>query len=142
MKFRLLCLLLIVTALAAYGCGLLSKAPPKVAAVTLTDRVDEVTKAPLNPLTSFPNGSKLFLVTARVENPRKDTKIEARWFYDKEGKGSYLPVDTARVAFDAGSDERYVAFSLAATTTFPSGAYKVQIFLDDAMVSETPFQVE
>lgn len=140
-KFRLLCLLLIA-ALAFSGCGLLTKAPPKVTAVTLTDRVDERTRAPLNPVSGFPSGSKLFYATARVENPRQGTKMEARWFYDKEGKGNFLPVSTAQVEFDAGSAERYVAFSLTATTTFPAGAYKVQIYLDGAMVSETPFRVE
>jgi hypothetical protein len=137
----LLLLSLLLAASLLAGCGLFVSNPPSVGAVTLTDKVDASTKAPLTSLTKFPKESKLMYVSARVENARKGTRVEARWYYDKEGNGHYGVVDTATVTFDVQGD-RYVAFSLAAATTFPAGKYKVEIYLDDKLVKEQPFTAD
>ena len=144
MKFRppiwLVCLLL-CAALTA-GCSLSKgKEPASVAAATLTDQVDEKTKAPLRSLTSFPSGSKVIFISALIKNPQTGTKVEAQWFYDKERKGNFLPVDTATVTFDAASRDKYVAYSLQAAETFPDGTYKVQIWLDGKMAKEITFTI-
>lgn len=123
------------------GCGLFASQPATVGAVTLTDKVNPTTRAPLTSLTKFPRDSKLMYVSSRVENARKGTKVEARWYYDKEGNGQYGIVDTATVTFDVQGD-RYVAFSLAAATTFPTGKYKVEIYLDGKLAKELPFTAD
>ena len=135
-----LCLLL--TAGLLGGCGLLTKEPPAVASVTLTDKVDPRTRAAANAVTAFPKGTKVMYTSVQVLRPQKGTKVEAHWHYDQEGKGSFGLVDAAEVVFDTASQDRHVAFSLEATTTFPAGAYKVQVFLDGKAVKELAFSVK
>jgi hypothetical protein len=142
-KFRVLLLMLaLLLALGLVeGCSALTGKPPTMGAVALTEKVNEQTKAPLAAVTKFPKGSKLMYVSARVENGRQGTKVEARWFYDKEGKGRFGMVDSKAVTFDV-TGSRYAAFSLEAATTFPSGTYKVEIWLNDKLAREVPFSVE
>lgn len=130
---------LLLVALSLTGC---SKEPPSLVSATLTDKVDDVTKAPLNPMTSFPQGSKLLYLSTLVKNPVKGTKVEARWLYDKEGKGNFATIDTSSVPFDDAARQRYVAFSLEAATVFPAGAYKVQVLLNDQLIKEVAFSVQ
>lgn len=144
MKVRLpvwlVCLLLCAMLMA--GCSLSKgKQPASLASATLTDQVDEKTKAPLRSLTGFPTGSKVIFISTLIKNPQKGTKVEARWFYDKDAKGNFLPVDTATVNFDEASRDKYVAYSLQATETFPAGSYKVQIWLDGNMAKEIAFTI-
>lgn len=145
MKIRALCLtiaLFLVASLAA-GCGLFGpKEPASLASVTLTDQVDDHTKAPLSNLTEFPAGTKVLYVSALVKAPAKGTGVQAQWWYDKEGKGTFSPIDTADVTFPDAAREKYVAFSLTATTTFPPGAYKVKVSVDNASVRELAFTVK
>lgn len=131
----LLSLVLAATLMA--GCGLLSKGEPSVASVTVTDKVDERTREALRSVTSFPSGPKEFFASVKVLNPRKGTRVKARWLYENR------PVDEYELTFDMTGD-RYVAFNLTTNPgkTFPSGAYKVLVFLDDKQVSETSFTVE
>ncbi len=131
--------LLLATLLA--GCSLLSRQPPSVDPIAMTDQVDPKTRAPLRTVEAFPAGTKELFATVRVRNPVKGTKVEARWFYDKEGTGRYHPVESAGVTFqEPGS--RHVAFSLVTRDGFPAGSYKVQVFLDGEMVREKRFRVK
>ncbi|HEY3369153.1 MAG TPA: hypothetical protein VGK74_29210 [Symbiobacteriaceae bacterium] len=144
MKFRLRLWLLSLTLIVAIlsGCSL-TKEPPKVGTVTLTDQVDSSTKAAKTALTGFPKGTRLMYVSVQVLNPRKGTKVEVHWFYDKDSNGQYNRVDAADVTFDTASRDRYAAFSLeAANPPFPPGAYSVQVFLDGQQVRELKFKVE
>lgn len=133
---HLLCLLLAALLLAS--C---SSPPPSLMSAALTDKVDEQTMAPLNPVTSFPKSAKTLFVSTLVANPKKDTRVEARWFFDKESKGSYLSVDQASVTFDSAGKNRYVAFRLDAVTEFQPGTYKVELYLDDKLTKELTFAV-
>jgi hypothetical protein len=119
------------------GCNLLSKAGPTVATVTLTDKVDERTKAALTPLLTFPPNSTEFYASVKVMDPQKGTKVKARWLYND------LPIDEYEITFSITGD-RHVAFNLTASAgkTFPTGSYKVLIFLNESKVSETPFTVQ
>ncbi|MGE5673361.1 MAG: hypothetical protein ACM3XM_05690 [Mycobacterium leprae] len=141
MKIRLplllLCFLLIAGSLA--GCAL-SGRETAIGSVTLTDEVDAVSKAAKTALSSFPKEAKTFYASVQVLHPDKGTRVGARWFYDKDGNGSYNLIDSAEVTF-AQSGDRYAAFSLTATSTFPSGAYKVIVLLNGNEVRELKFSV-
>lgn len=132
---------LLLVALVLAGCSR-EKEPPALVSATMTDKVHEQTKAPLNPMTSFPSGSTLLYLSALVSNPAKGTVVEARWLYDREGKGNFANVDNTPVTFEKPARQQYVAFSLQAATVFPAGAYKVQILLDGKMVKEVAFTVQ
>jgi hypothetical protein len=142
--FRLpLWLVCLVLAVLTVGCGPgRSSAPASIASVTLTDQVDEVSRAPVRSVTAYPAGAKVMFVSALVKSPQKGTKVEAQWFYDKEGKGTFVPVASSPVTFEEASRDKYVAFKLEATETFPAGAYKVQVSLDGKMAKEIAFKVE
>lgn len=142
MKFRLTWVLLSMVLIAGTlsGCGLLSQKPPSVASVMLCSQVDERTKAAVDPVSAFPTKSKELFASVRVEDPQPGTKVEARWLYDQEGDGSFSVVDVAEVSFTEKGN-RHVAFSLRATTTFPDGHYKIQVFLDGEPAKEVSFQV-
>lgn len=117
------------------GCGLLSKDSPKVASVTLSDKIDSTTKAALTSLATFPKDSKLLYASVKVLNPQKGTKVEARWFLADR------PINSSEVTFTETGD-RHVAFSLTAREPFPPGEYKVQIWLDGKLAEEKPFGVD
>ena len=133
---RLLCLLL-----AAFTLVSCSTPPPTLTSAVLTDKVDEQTMAPLNPVSSFPKTAKTLYVSSLVANPKKGTRVEAHWFFDKESKGSYLAVDQAVVTFESVGKNRYVAFRLDAVTEFQPGTYKVELHLDDKLTKELTFAV-
>lgn len=137
----LLSLLLVACTLGS-GCSRGSGEAPKVNAITLTDRVDDRTKAPITPLARFPKDAKQLYASVQMTAPRQGTKLEARWLYDQSGSGNYLLIASSEVTFDKASRTRYAAFHLVATDTFPSGAYKIQILLDGQMAGETAFTVE
>lgn len=133
--------LLLLSAVLLGGCSLLAKNPPGVVSVTLTDQVKEGSMAPANARESFPNSTQLIYASALVSNPQKGTKVEARWTFDKEGQGNYVPIDSSSVTFPEARKENYVAFSLKAVTTFMPGTYKVQILLDDKPAREATFTI-
>jgi hypothetical protein len=132
---------LLLTALLLSGCNLLSKEPPTLASATVTDQVDAKTRAPAREVTTFPKDSKQLYVSALIKNPRQGTKVQAIWQYDRENRGAFAPVDEKEVSFDKESRERYVAFGLTATTTFPAGTYRVQLLLDGTLAKEITFHV-
>jgi len=131
--------LLLLSAVLLGGCSPLAKNPPGVVSVTLTDQVKEGSMAPENARESFASSTQLIYASALVSNPRKGTKVEARWTFDKEGQGTYSPIDHSDVTFPDARKESYVAFSLKAVTTLMPGTYKVQILLDDKPAKEATF---
>jgi hypothetical protein len=135
-----MCLMLAVLLIS--GCSMISKDPPSLTSATLTNKVDEKTKAPGAAVTSFPAQTKQFFVSTLIKNPKKGTKVEARWQFDEQGQGNFTNVDTAEVSFDKESRQRYAAFSLTPTTSFPPGSYRVQIYLDGTLAKEIVFQVQ
>jgi hypothetical protein len=130
-----------LTLLPLGGCSVLKSAPPAVVSVTATDQVDAKTMAPVRAVDTFPKDVKLIYASALVTNPVKGTRVEARWGYDKEGTGSFVPVDDKSVDFPAASKQNYVAFSLKPVTTFFPGTYKVEILLDGKTTKELTFKV-
>jgi len=138
---RLLLAWLLPAAILLGGCSLLSQSPPAVGPVTLTDKVAEKTMAPLNPTDKFSTATQLIYASALVQNARKGTRVDAEWTFDKEGQGTYVPVDSSGVTFPQAGKENYVAFSLKAVTTFMPGTYKVRILLDGKPAREATFTI-
>lgn len=126
---------LLLAALA--GCGLGKRQAPSITSLTVTDQVDPHTKSPLAPRTEFPPTAAEFFASVRVAHAVKGTRVKAEWYY--EGK----LVDESDVVFPEAGD-RYVAFNLisASKKPFPSGSYKVRVFLDDTAGPESLFSVQ
>ncbi len=139
MKLRLLGALLFL-ALGANllaGCSLYTKEPPAIGSLTVTDKVNERTKEPIGAVSNFPPKPLQFFASAKILNPRKGTRVQARWYYEDK------LVDEADVQFEATGD-RYVAFNLIAAQNkpFPSGQYQVRLFLDGKPQQQLDFKVE
>lgn len=119
------------------GCGLVKRQPPSITSITITDQVDQRTRAPITPRTQFPPTASEFFASVRVAHAVKGTRVKAEWYY--EGK----LVDEADVVFPEPGD-RYVAFNLvsAEQKPFPSGTYKVKVFLDGAGGQEAHFAIQ
>ena len=136
MKGRLLGLALCVTLALTLltGCG---ASAPKIVSLTVTDRVEEKTKAPGPAVERFPTTATRFYAVARVAGGVKDTKVRTRWFLDDK------LIDETEVVFDKAGT-RWVAFSLTTSDgkPFPAGSYKVQVFLDGAAGPNANFKVE
>jgi hypothetical protein len=130
-------LFLTVMALLLTGCGLVKSDPPAIGSLTLTDRIDEHTKAATSPRDGFPAQTGQFFASVQVLNPVKQTKVMARWYFDQK------LIDEYELTFDVTGD-RYVAFQLtsAADKPFPSGPYKVEVLLDGRLVEQKEFRVE
>lgn len=137
MPVRFLVVLLSLAALLLGGCGLTKADPPSIGSLTVTDRVEEPTKAPGTPLTTFPSQSTHFYASVQVLNPAKKTRVMARWYFDQK------LIDEYEVTFERPGD-RYVAFKLQSETAkpFPPGSYKVEILLDGKLVEQKSFQVQ
>jgi hypothetical protein len=132
---------LLLISLLLMGCSPFQAEPPAIGTVTLTEKIDEHTKAPLGTTVRFPAGSKVIYLSAQVTHPRPGTKLEARWLYDREGSGQFHLIDGTELTFPAKGD-RYAAFRLAAKDAFPSGQYKVELYLEGQKVKELPFPID
>jgi len=118
----------------------LESGPPRVTTLALTTQIDPATKAPRTTLEDFPPGTKVMYAVVKVKNPRRGTRVESKWYFDRYGTGRYGLVDSSFVTFPDRRD-RYVAFSLAAQETFPPGTYKVSILVDGQVALEREFRV-
>jgi len=137
MRQRSIVMLVTVMALLLSGCGLVSSDPPAIGSLTLTNQVDEHTKAATTPLTTFPAQTSQFYASVHVLNPIKQTKVMARWYYDQK------LVDEYELAFDVKGD-RYVAFQLTSSAgkPFPAGSYKIEVLLDGQLAQQQEFRVD
>jgi len=137
MSQRTFALLLTVMVLLVSGCGLLQSDLPVIESLTLTDQIDEHTKAALDSLDGFPAQTSQFYASVRVLNPIKQTKVMARWYFDQK------LIDEYELAFDVKGD-RYIAFQLSSTAgkPFPSGTYKIEVLLDGSLVEQREFRVQ
>lgn len=137
MRQRSVVLFLTVVTLLLTGCGLVNSDPPAIGSLTLTDRIDEHTKAATSPRDGFNAQTSQFYASVKVLNPVQQTKVMARWYYDQK------LVDEYELAFDVKGD-RYVAFQLtsAAGKPFPAGPYKIEVLLDGTLVEQKEFRVE
>jgi len=126
--------------LAAAGCGGANSGPPRVVSLALATQIDPTTKAPQNTVERFPLNTKVMYVTVQIENPRKGTEVEGKWYYDSQGRGHFGLVDSSKVTFP-DRKKRYVAFSLRAADQFPAGSYKVAILVDGQVAQEKLFEV-
>lgn len=139
-RFWVLMLSLCLAMLAAAGCGGANSGPPRVVSLALTTQIDPTTKAPQDAVEQFPQNTKVMYVSVRIDNPRKGTEVEAKWYYDSQGKGQFGLVDSSKVTFPDGK-KRYAAFSLTAADQFPAGSYKVAILVDGQVAQEKVFIV-
>jgi hypothetical protein len=135
------CTALLLLSLLA-GCSLIRQDPPSVHSITMTDQVEPHSKAPIHSVTTFPKNTRQLYASVRVLRPRKGSKIEGRWYYDKDRKQNFRLVNSADVIFDRSSKERYVAFTLTSDQPFPPGAYKVEVLLEGQMAGAVEFLVE
>jgi len=128
-----LVLLVLVLAVALVSCG--PPPPPSVDGVTLAKSVDSSYKA-VDPTTTFAPTDKFFAST-QVSNLIVGSKVESRWYF---GADEINGGRTSITSDKAGSG--YLSFSLSNTTPFPAGDYKVEIYLDGALVKTVPFNVK
>jgi len=108
-----------------------------VGSLTVTDRINERTKEPVGAVSNFAPKPSQFFASAKILNPRKGTRVVARWYFEDK------LVDESEVKFDVTGD-RYVAFNLKAAQNkpFPSGRYQVRVLIDDNPQQQVDFKVE
>ncbi len=110
------------------------RSPPSVDGVTLATAVDSNFKA-VGSTTTFAPTDK-FYASAQVSNVIVGTKVEARWYF---GTDEVTQGRTSITSDKTGSG--YYSFSLSNASPFPVGDYKVEIYLDGALVKTVSFKV-
>lgn len=98
------------------------------------------TKEPVNPTTSFGTQDTFHAVVAIVDAPA-DTKLEATWYAIDVGKDveCNTQIDTYPLTTDGS---RNVDFTLAPTKGWPSGSYRVEVFVNGTLDQVAFFTVK
>ena len=117
----------------AVGCAI---GPASIDDVVVAESLDEAFK-PVNPVDSYPAGTTLFSISAKVSNLKVENKLTLKWFYKDTGEQvkviEYVPDKP-------GSG--YVGFTLDLPEGFPVGAYYAEAYLDEQLIKTVEWSVK
>lgn len=111
-----------------------SAGPSAVKQVVLAEDADPASFKPINPTSTFKAGAAFIHATVEVGDAPVNTVFRARWY-----PPSQEPLD-----FELKTDgSRWLDFRLTPTPTgFPTGEYKVEIYVNDQLADTKTFTVE
>ena len=103
---------------------------------TMSNAVNQETKAPVAAITSFGSDASEIYATAKVSNAPADTKIKATFHYLEGGDRQIAEYEVT------AEGTRYVMFTLAPPTNgWPAGQYETRFFLNGKEGRRLPFNV-
>ena len=115
------------------GCTL---EPVEIEEITVCKKVDSSAK-PVEPTDTFPSGTRVVYVSARVNNMTPENKITTKWNYLETGE----EINTADYTTEE-SGSGYVSFNLTIDQGFPQGEYNIEVYLNDELSETVEFSVE
>lgn len=99
--------------------------------------VDSVTMKPVKEVTTFTTDTSDIYATALVKNAPEETKISVKWIYVTGN------VEAAASEVYTTAEEQYVAFQVTKPDSgFPTGEYKVELYLNDVLDETLEFVVQ
>jgi hypothetical protein len=126
--------------------GACSYTPPAITAsgiiskVTMAEDTQGANKNPVNPTTVFQTGATIHAVVA-IRNAPASTRVKAIWFATSaESVDCNTQVGQPYELTTDGS--RNIDFSLSPTTTWPTGSYRVEIYVDDNLDQVVNYTVQ
>ncbi|HMD90677.1 MAG TPA: zinc ribbon domain-containing protein [Anaerolineaceae bacterium] len=126
--------------------GACSYTPPAITAsgiiskVTMAENTQGANKDPVNPTKVFQTSATIHAVVA-ITNAPANTRVKAIWFATSaESVDCNTQVGQPYELTTDGS--RNIDFSLAPTTTWPTGSYRVEIYVDDNLDQVVDYTVQ
>lgn len=111
--------------------------PPSIDDVTMTRSIDQKTKEPTDPTTTFKSSDTTIYAVAKVSNLVDGSKVMAKWYY----KNVEIPEVRGTMALVGRYGSGYLSFSVVASEPLQVGDWKVEIYLDDELAKTATFQV-
>jgi hypothetical protein len=123
------------------SCDILQPTPPPPASVdevVMTRSIDQNTKQPTDPTTTFKSGDTEMHAVAKVSNLVDGSRLEARWYFNSVE----IPEVRDSTVISGSRTSGYVSYSLSPSADgFWIGDWKVEVYLDNKLVKSVPFQV-
>ena len=130
----LLAFLALIGAMLACSGGQLSLENPRMAH-------DE----PGTQVTTTYSPNDIFYVVADLKNATKGTVVEAKWYAVNADGVTPGPISTDQPSVLTIQDDYftgYVSFNLSSNTQWPSGEYKAELYLNNALAHSVNFTVQ
>ena len=133
-------LALLALVIATLACDFVTGGPPELSLENLHTAFDEEGNVQTNVYSS----SDVFYIVGDLSNAPAGTVVEARWLaVEIEGYDSgELIYEQAISDFTEESFTGTIYFQLSNDSGWPSGDYKVDVYLDGSFVESVPFSVQ
>jgi len=133
-----------VEAQAASSSSAPASAQPKpsgfVSSVTMAENTQGANKDPMNPTTTF-GSNATFHAVVRTQNAPANTKFKAAWY--AVDVGSVAPPNTMIDETELTTEgTRNIDFTLSPSTGWPSGTYRVEIYVNGVLDTVKTFSVK
>jgi hypothetical protein len=119
------------------GCGgKVSFTTASLSEATMCTAVDENSR-PLDNTDVFSVNAPQIVCSVKLSNAPDDTAVKAEWYYVEGETDHYI------TEYELTADgTRYLNFSLNSDTAWPTGDYKIVLYIDGKETLTVPFTVE
>lgn len=119
------------------GGGSLNFTTAKLANAAMASKIDTSTMKAITLSGTFSPQTEVIYVTAILQNAPSDTVITATWHYVTKN------VEIATVDITSTETNQYISFSMSKPTNgFPTGDYKVDLYIDAKLAKTLEFNVK
>ena len=131
-------LVLVAVVAATLACSALSTvSTPTVSNIRMT--TDETGKTPTS--TYAPNAA--FYVFADLSGLSKGSVVQAKWYaVNAQGVDANSEINTSQYTYEAGVSYVYFQLTTSDGGDWPTGSYRVELYLDGTKVGEQGFAVQ
>jgi hypothetical protein len=114
--------------------------PPSVDDVTMTRSIDQKSKQPTDPTTTFKSTDPAICAVVKASNLVDGSTLEAKWYYNNVE----VPEVRNSTVITGSGGSGYFSFSIGHHEQEPFwiGDWKVEVYLDDELVKTVAFQVQ
>jgi hypothetical protein len=121
----------------AVGGGSCSFTTANLANAAMASKVDQTTQQAVTITDTFATNTAIIYATALLKNAPEDTVITAKWYFVTDN------LEIASVDIKSTEISQYVVFSLSKPTNgFPTGDYKVELYIDGKLNKTLTFKVK
>lgn len=126
----------LVTILATLACSALNSTPTVSNIRMATDDTGKTTTSSYSP-------SDAFYVFADLAGIKTGSVVEAKWYaVDAKGVDANSEINTSDYTYESGIDFVYFQLTTNDGSDWPSGTYKVELYLDGTKTGELGFNVK
>ena len=114
--------------------------PVSIESITLSQDVDDSSFAPIDPTEVFDSGTSIIYLSVKINNMTPKDSLTVTWYYMETGEELETMSSTTE---ESGSG--YIGFSIKSIMSdniFPSGNYKVEVYLNDKLYETKDFSVK